>query len=763
MENFETILKQMSLDEKAAFTMGASFWKTKRFKKYGIPSVTMSDGPHGLRKQEKSTDMLGLTRSVPSTCFPSEVTTGCSFDPELLERIGRAIALEAKERSVEIVLGPGVNIKRNPLCGRNFEYFSEDPYLSGVLGSAFIRGVERENVGTSVKHFAANSQETKRFQSDSVMDERTLREIYLPAFERAVKEGKPATVMCSYNKLNGVHLSENRRLLTEILRGEWGYEGAVITDWGAMNDRVKAIGAGCDLNMPGDSKYMKKEVREALKNGKLSEEDLDRAVLRLLKLAFRYRKAEFTPDADISSLAYETAKSAAISGAVLLKNDDAILPIRENASIAILGAMAREMRYQGAGSSHIRPQRLTHPKDHKPDSAYAEGYKKNGSTTDALLREAAETAASCDVAVVFAGLPDHYESEGFDRSDMKMPEGMLRLIDETVKANENTVVVLMAGAPVECPFADSVKAILYMGLPGEAGGEAVWELLHGSVSPSGKLAESWPVEYGDVPSAPAYGKTTDAHYDEGIFVGYRYYDKENRPVRFPFGFGLSYTTFSYEKMEIDGRTVRVTVRNTGERSGHEVVELYVGSSDSDRPVRELKAFQKIEIPPGECRTAEFSLSDRDFAVWDDGWHVRGGEYTVSAGGSSRDLPLASAIDLPEIRITKNASPEDGEAEKETLPSEKGRYTMENSIEDMQDDSKFMRFLYRLLSFVLGQATHVKKNPDNPEYRMMMNSSVRCPLRTLEIVAGLRHGFLAGALDIANGHGFRGVRKMIFGR
>lgn len=510
--DIEKILSQMTLEEKVALCSGADFWHTKAMERHGIPSFFLCDGPHGLRKQEQTGDMLGIHASRQATCFPAEVTTAASWNPELLEAIGAAIGEEARDQGVGLVLGPGVNLKRNPLCGRNFEYFSEDPYLAGKLAAAFVRGVQSQGVGTSLKHFAANSQEYRRFTSDGVLDERTLRELYLTAFEIAVKEGRPSTLMCAYPELNGVHCSDNRWLLTEVLRDQWGFDGAVVTDWGAMNDRIAAFQAGCDLNMPGGSDYMEKAAVQAVREGTLPESAVNASARRILKLAFQLAAVAAAPAPCSYGEHHDLAHRAAAEGAVLLKNEGGLLPLAGGSKVAILGAMAKDMRCQGSGSSHIQPTRLSQPLDFLPDGEYAPGYDERGNTTEELLAQAVALARNAQVAVVFIGLSSREESEGFDRRDMKMAEGQLRLVKAVAHANPNTAVVLFSGSAVECPWADDVKAIVYMGLPGQAGGQAVADLLYGKVNPSGKLTESWPFRYEDVPSAHIHGKTADALY-----------------------------------------------------------------------------------------------------------------------------------------------------------------------------------------------------------------------------------------------------------
>ena len=774
--DIEKILQQMTLEDKIALCSGENFWETKKYEKYGIPSLFMCDGPHGLRKQENAADMLGVNESRKATCFPAEVTTAGSWDPDLLAEIGAAIGEEAKEQGVGLVLGPGANLKRNPLCGRNFEYFSEDPYLAGKLAAGFIRGAEAQGISTSLKHFAVNSQEKSRFTSNSVLDDRTLRELYLTAFEIAVKEGKPSTVMCAYPKLNGVHCSDNKRLLTDILRTEWGFGGMVVTDWGAMNDRIEGFRAGCDLNMPGGSDYMEKEVLQAVKDGALPESCVDDSARRVLELVFRAAET-LNGQASCDYEAHHTlAKRAAAEGAVLLKNEGGILPLQQDAKIAVIGAMAKNLRYQGAGSSHINPTKLTQPLDFLPDAVYAPGCDERGDTTDALLTEAKKAAQQAEIAVVFAGLPDHYESEGFDRNDMKMPAGHLRMIEAVAGVNSNTIVVLLCGSAVECPWADRVKAVLYMGLPGQAGGEAIADLLYGRVNPSGKLSESWPFTYGDVPSSEIYGKTADALYQEGVYAGYRCYDKAGVPVRWLFGYGLSYTEFSYSDLTVNGDTVSVTVRNTGKCAGAEVVQLYMEAPQDGlhRPLWELKGFQKVFLQPGESRTVTFALTDRSFAVWQDGWKIPAGVYAVCVGGLRAEMERnGDVLPVPAWqkgswyeRCTGKPNQTEWEAalgRKYTPPVlKKGSFTMENTVEEMKDYSLIMKIMFKAVEATVAKGYGGKKDYDNPNFRMQMASSAGAPIRSMMISGGMKGGVLPGMVEMANGHFFRGIRKMITG-
>lgn len=772
----EKILNQMTLEDKIALCSGANFWQTKKYEKYGIPPLFMCDGPHGLRKQEDAADMLGVNKSRPATCFPAEVTTAGSWDPELLTEIGAAIGEEAKEQGVGLVLGPGANLKRNPLCGRNFEYFSEDPYLAGKLAAGFIRGAEAQGVGTSLKHFAANSQELSRFTSDSVMDGRTLRELYLTAFEIAVKEGKPSTVMCAYPKLNGTHCSDHKELLTDILRTEWGFDGMVVTDWGAMNDRIEGFRAGCDLNMPGGSDYMEKEVLQAVKDGTLPESCVNDSARRVLKLVFRAAETLSKKAACDYEAHHALAKRAAAEGAVLLKNEDGILPLQPGEKIAVIGAMAKELRYQGAGSSHINPTKLPQPLELLPGAVYAPGCDEKGSTTDALLQEVQNAARKAETVVVFAGLPAHYESEGFDRDSLKMPEGHRKMIETAAQANPNIVVVLLCGSVVECSWADKVKAILYMGLPGQAGGEAIADLLYGRANPGGKLAESWPYRYEDVPSSDIYGKTMDALYQEGVYVGYRYYDKAGVPVRWPFGYGLSYTEFAYSDLTVEGDTVTVAVRNTGKRAGAEVVQLYLAAPQEGlhRPVRELKGFQKVHLQPGESETVRFTLIDRDFAVWQEGWKVPGGTYTVCVGGLTAEVEKkGDDLSIPAWqngswyeRCTGKPNPADWETmlgHSYTPPVlKKGSFTMDNTVMEMKDYSLMMKIMFKAVESTVAKGFGGKKDYENPDFRMMMNASAGAPLRSMQISGGMKGGVLPGMLEMANGHFFRGIWRMIKG-
>lgn len=774
--NIEEILEKMTLEEKIALCSGGDFWHTKEMPQYGVPAIMMCDGPHGLRKQEESEDMLGINESVPATGFPTAAISACSWDKALLKEMGEVIAREAIANGVNVVLGPGANIKRNPLCGRNFEYYSEDPYLTGKLAAAQISGIEKTGVGSSLKHFALNNQEYKRFSSDSIADERAMREIYLAGFETAVKEGKPSTVMCAYNKINGTYCSDNHWLLTEVLREQWGFDGLVVTDWGAMSDRIKGFAAGCDLMMPGGSDYMERESAEAVRRGELSEAAVNASARRVLELIARTAVNEH-PKADLQAH-YDLARKIGEESAVLLKNEEKILPLQEESEVVFIGAMAKKIRNQGTGSSHVNPWKLTNVIDACPNVKFYEGCFLDGSTTEKLLNEAEEAAGSAKMAVVFAGLPDIYESEGFDRETMKMPEGHVQMIERVAAVNPNVIVVLMCGSPVELPWIDHVKAVLYMGLPGEAGGEAIKNLLFGKANPCGKLAETWPIRYEDCICSDYYGKK-DAQYRESIYVGYRYYESANVRVRFPFGYGLSYTEFEYSDLKVEGKRVSCMVKNTGAVSGKEIVQLYIEPVNSrvQRPERELKGFEKVELEPGETKKVSFLLNDRSFAVWMDGcWKEPEGEYNICIGKNCHEMCLIEEIhrtgkfvenpeDLP--GWYKNLRGIPAKEELENLigrkiienPVKKGVFTKENTVMEMKEHSLIMKLIYWGVEFVMVWRYGGKKYTD-PTFKMMMLMSMDCSISGMQINGRIKGHVLDGLLEMANGRFFKGMERML---
>lgn len=660
-EKLQELIGKMTLEEKASLCSGADFWHTESVERLGIPAMMVSDGPHGLRKQDQEADHLGVNDSIKAVCFPAGCGTAASFNRELITGMGEVLGEECQAEGVGVILGPAVNIKRSPLCGRNFEYYSEDPMIASEMAGALIKGVQSKNVGTSIKHFLANNQETRRMSSSSEVDERTLREIYLAAFEGAVSSQKPWTVMCSYNKINGTYAAEHKEALTDILRGEWGFDGFVVSDWGAVNNRVPDLEAGLDLEMPASGGINDKQIVDAVKEGRLEESVLDRAVERILNIVYRFeetrdKSAVFDRDKD-----HEYAKKVAEETIVLLKNEDGLLPLPEKEEIAFIGKYARQPRFQGGGSSHINSHKVTGAWDVVKDwgnITFAEGYGDQEDVTDeALIAEAVEKAGKAKAAVIFAGLPDAFESEGFDRSHMGMPNCQNELINRVAAVQPNTIVVLHNGSPVEMPWADQVKGIVEAYLSGQAVGAAVVDILFGKVNPSAKLPETFPYKLEDNPSYLYYlGEGDKVEYREGVFVGYRYYDTKKMDVRFPFGYGLSYTTFAYSNLKLsaeqikdtDTLTVSVDVTNTGSMAGKEVVQLYVSDVESTviRPVKELKGFDKVNLQPGETKTVTFTLGKRAFAYWNTqihDWHVESGEFRILVGKSSRDIQLEETV------------------------------------------------------------------------------------------------------------------------
>jgi beta-glucosidase len=683
------IVGQLTLEEKASLCSGKDFWTLKAVERLSLESIMVTDGPHGLRKQEGSSDHLGINRSVPATCFPAACASSCSFDRELLREIGAAMGEECLQEQVAVILGPGVNIKRSPLCGRNFEYFSEDPYVAGELAAALIAGVQSRGVGTSLKHYAANNQETRRMTSNSVVDERALREIYLAAFEGAVKKSRPWTIMCSYNLINGIHAADNTWLLSGLLRNEWGFRGLVMTDWGAVSDRLQGIRAGLDLEMPGSGGVNDAKILEAVRSGTLAEADLDKVVTRIVDLILRAQenaRPGYVYDAEAH---HGLARRAAAESAVLLKNDGNLLPLGGKGapagkSLAVIGAFAEKPRYQGAGSSKINPSRLESPLEELRglgfSAEYAPGYTlgAEGGTPDAaLIAEAAALAGKKDAAVVFAGLPDEYESEGFDRDSLDMPSSHNELIRAVARANPNTVVVLFLGAPVTLPWASGVKSILLLYLGGQGAGGAAADLLAGLRNPGGRLAETWPLALEDNPSYRYFpGASKTVEYRESVFVGYRYYNSADTEVAYPFGYGLSYTSFEYSDLRLgagqfkagDSLELSFTVTNTGSRPGAETAQVYVSPESPTvfRPRMELRGFEKLRLESGERKTVTVRLDTRSFAYYhvpDGVWALEGGSYSILVGAHSRDIRLRQSVtvagDGREVRLAalKEKAPE----------------------------------------------------------------------------------------------------------
>ena len=659
--NHKDLISRMTLEEKASLMSGANFWNTKPVPRLGIPGMMLTDGPHGLRKQGGKSDHLGLNQSIPATCYPTASGLANSWDEGLLEELGRHLGLEAASEGVSVLLGPGVNIKRSPLCGRNFEYFSEDPYLTGKMAAALIRGIQSNGVSACVKHYAANSQELRRMTNDSVVDERTLREIYLPAFEMAVQEGGAGCLMTSYNRVNGVYANEHPHLLRDILYGEWGFDGMVISDWGGNNDRVESVKAGGTLEMPSSHGQTDRYLVEAVRTGQLDEAILDEQVDRLLEILFATRP-HITGKTYNRAAHHDFAAKAAEKTAVLLKNEGNILPLGKDQSIAVIGDFARTPRYQGAGSSRINPTKLDNGLDALKSvganvMGFAPGFRRGGKPDPMLLRQACNLAKNADVVLLWMGLDEAGEAEGVDRENMKLPENQIALLHALSRVNPNIVVVLSCGCAVEMEWDTHAKALLHGYLGGQAGASAIARILLGEANPCGKLSETVPLCYEDISSAPYYpGMEATSEYREGLYVGYRYFDTAKMEVKYPFGFGLSYTTFAYSGLEITEDAVRLRIRNTGSRPGEEIVQLYIHGITAGmfRPEQELKGFAKVSLAPGEEKEVSIPLNHRSFAVWsiaDKGWITEPGTYEIRIGASSRDIRLVKRAEITGSPLT----------------------------------------------------------------------------------------------------------------
>ncbi len=803
MENkkYTDILSKLTLEEKASLCSGLTNWLTKPIDRVGIPSVWMSDGPHGLRKEKQTGGTNIMQEPETSTCFPTAVTTASSWDEDLLYEVGQAIADEAKALKVTTVLGPGINIKRSPLCGRNFEYMSEDPYLTGKLATAYVKGVQDNNVGVSLKHFCANNQEYLRMSVSSVVDERALREIYLSAFERVVKEAKPTTVMCSYNRLDGTYLSENKRILTDVLRNEWGFDGIVISDWGAVNNRVEGIKAGLDLEMPGNGGMNDKHIVEAVKNGTLSEKDLDKCALRMIKFAFECKANEGRGYKINFDSHHKLARKAAANSAVLLKNNDNLLPLdKTKGSVAVIGELARTLRYQGAGSSHIAPPK-TVPFTEAMRKAgqsftFAPGYTLKGEGYNKkLIEEACKIAKGKRAVLVFVGLTDAFESEGFDRKHMNMPKSHNILIDELSKVNDNIIVVLSCGSPVKLDSWEyKVKSILNLYLGGQAGGEAAYDLIYGDVNPSGKLAETFPFNNEDnvVSRYFPMGPRT-VEYRESIFVGYRFFDKAKKAVQYPFGHGLSYTKFEYRNIKLSKEklnegeklTVSFKLKNIGDKDGAEVAQVYVCPPESKiyKADRELKGFKKVFLKKGEEKTVSIELDEKAFSFYNiniNDWHAESGSYKIIVSASSRDSRLYGEVeivsnkeaDVPDYResasiyynVDNMSSIPDrhfatvlGKPLPYNAAFKKGDLNLNCSVTQVAV-SPYGRLLKGLLT---AGAKIVSLSAENPE--MITESIKDMPLRSFSGFTGglVSQKSVDGLVDMCNGEK-GGVKKLIKG-
>ena len=657
MQNTELLLKELTLEEKCALLSGAETFKTRGMPEHGIPQIWLSDGPHGLRKQAGESDHLGLNPSVPATCFPTASAVANSWDAALGEEIGAALGEEAAAQEVSVVLGPGLNMKRNPLCGRSFEYFSEDPYLAGKLAAGYIRGIQSKGVAACPKHFAVNSQETRRMASDSIVDERTLREIYLTGFEIAVKEGHPRSIMSSYNLVNGTYANENKHLLMEILRGEWGFDGAVITDWGGSNDHALGVKNGSTLEMPVPGGDSVRELLAAVESGKISESDIDARLSELLPLVFDTKAALDAAPREFDAAAHHAlARRAAEESLVLLKNEGSLLPLAAGSKVAVIGDFAKNPRYQGAGSSMVNSTQVDVLLDKLIDSelnviGYQQGFDRHGKPDAALQKSACELATQADTVILCMGLDEIAESEGLDRSNLRLAQNQVDLLQAVAAVNPKIVVVLYSGSVVETPWLDNCQALLYAALGGQAGAGAVADALTGKVNPCGKLAETWPLAYADVPSAADFAtRRKTVEYREGLYIGYRYFTTAEKAVRFPFGYGMSYTTFAYSDMAADEQGVSLTVTNTGSVAGTEIVQLYVAKKNSElfRPAKELKGFARVTLAPGEKQRITIMLDDKAFRFWSvkaNRWEIEGGEYELLVGASVEDIRLCEKISV----------------------------------------------------------------------------------------------------------------------
>ena len=657
MQNTELLLKKLTLEEKCALLSGAETFKTRGMPEHGIPQIWLSDGPHGLRKQAGESDHLGLNPSVPATCFPTASAIANSWDTALGEEIGAALGEEAAAQEVSVVLGPGLNMKRNPLCGRSFEYFSEDPYLAGKLAAGYIRGIQSKGVAACPKHFAVNSQETRRMASDSIVDERTLREIYLTGFEIAVKEGHPRSIMSSYNLVNGTYANENKHLLMEILRGEWGFDGAVITDWGGSNDHALGVKNGSTLEMPAPGGDSVRELLAAVESGKISESDIDARLSELLPLVFDTKAALDAAPREFDAAAHHAlARRAAAESLVLLKNEGSLLPLAAGSKVAVIGDFAKNPRYQGAGSSMVNSTQVDVLLDKLIDSelnviGYQQGFDRHGKPDAALQKSACELATQADTVILCMGLDEIAESEGLDRSNLRLAQNQVDLLQAVAAVNPKIVVVLYSGSVVETPWLDNCQALLYAALGGQAGAGAVADALTGKINPCGKLAETWPLAYADVPSAADFAtRRKTVEYREGLYIGYRYFTTAEKAVRFPFGYGMSYTTFAYSDLAADEQGVSLTVTNTGSVAGTEIVQLYVAKKNSElfRPAKELKGFARVTLAPGEKQRITITLDDKAFRFWNvkaNRWEIEGGEYELLVGASVEDIRLCEKISV----------------------------------------------------------------------------------------------------------------------
>ncbi|MBP3196698.1 MAG: glycoside hydrolase family 3 C-terminal domain-containing protein [Butyrivibrio sp.] len=784
------MIEKMTIEEKAAFLSGKGEWQTRDFERLGIPSIFCSDGPHGIRKQAGAGDHLGLNASLPATCFPTAATIANSWDTELGEELGKTLGEEAMAEGVNVLLGPGLNIKRSPLCGRNFEYFSEDPYLAGKMAASYVRGIQSKGVYACPKHFAVNSQELRRMAMNSVLDERTLREIYLTGFEIAVKEGKAKTIMSAYNEVNGTYANENKHLLTDILRDDWGFDGIVITDWGASNDHALGVAAGSNLEMPNPGLDSARELIAAVESGKISIEDVDARVDELLDAVMTlYVNAQGKSDSFDTHAHHKVARKAAAESTILLKNEDNILPLKAGAKVAVIGDFAFVPRYQGAGSSLVNPtkvetiQEMIGSYDIQVIGS-CRGYSRTGEEDAATKKEALDIASRADYVLFFFGLNEDSESEGMDRTHMRIPQNQINLLQELGQVNHNLIGIISAGSAIEMPWHHYLKAILHCYLNGQAGAGAVLDILTGRVNPSGKLSETIPRRLEDTPAYRYYpSQERTSEYRESLYVGYRYYDTADVPVLYPFGFGLSYTKFEYSDLNVNDKGVSFTIKNTGKVDGAEVCQLYVGLDKAKvfRPKKELKGFAKVFLKAGESKKVEISFDDKTFRYWNtktNKWEVEGGEYQVMIGASSADIRLCDTVkiegtnaelpytekDIPVYYTGKIQTVADADFEKllgRSIPDGKwsGQLTSNDAICQLYyAKSGLARFAYKRLTAMKKKADESGK----PDLNVLFIYNM--PFRAMAKMTGgaVSMDMVDGIVSLVNGHFFGGLGKIISG-
>lgn len=790
---YKELIEKMTLEEKASLMSGKNFWQSQEIEHLGVNSMFLADGPHGIRKQAVSAEQMGLNAGIPATCFPTAASVANSWNEGLAERVGEYLGEEAVTQKVNVLLGPGINIKRNPLCGRNFEYFSEDPYLAGKMAAGFIRGIQSHGISACVKHFCANNQEERRMAIDTVVDERTLREIYLTAFEIAVKEGKTKGVMTSYNKLNGNYTNENMHLMRDILRNEWEYKGCVITDWGGSNDRISGLLAGNELEMPTTAGDTDEEIIQAIKNGKIKEEVLDECVDRLLDLIFTTDKALQKPHMEFDvEKHHRVAMKVAEESIVLLKNEGNILPIKYGKKVAVIGEFAKEARYQGAGSSIVNPTILDNTLDCFDESGivsigYEPGFERYGKKNEKKIDKACVLAKEADVVLLYIGLDEYAEVEGLDRKNMMIPENQIELLDALYKVNPNIVAILSCGSAVEMPWIDKVKGLLHGYLGGQAGARSILRVLSGDVNPSGKLTETYPIHYEDTPSYSNFpGKEASVEYREGIYIGYRYYDTANVDVLFPFGYGLSYTTFEYSDIHVDKDGVTFNLTNSGDVAGMEIAQMYVSCKSRTifRPKKELKGYAKVFINAGQTKTVTIPFDDKTFRYFNvktNKWEVETAGYEVMIGASSADIRLSGSIF---VNGTEAPLP----YEKDKLPSYYSGKTSNVGVEEFEillgrkvpeakwDKSKplgyndtiaqcqYAKGIFGRLGFYIIVFVHwyLKKTGKRNSANIMMMSIYHMPFRGIARMTGgaVNMPMLDGILMMVNGHFFKGLNHLL---